>query len=156
MPIREGTYAALLRDPRWQRRRLEIMSRDNFACRDCGNDEETLNVHHLYYRSSFAPWEYSDSALVTWCEPCHEYFSLTGERRTKTELANDWRLGEDLIYEALCEYGATPPSPSVIAEFRHLLPESAILAVVNRLAWDGRLNESGALVSAVQMEAGRA
>lgn len=43
------TYYEMLKDPRWQKKRLEIMERDEFACRDCGDKESTLNVHHTYY-----------------------------------------------------------------------------------------------------------
>lgn len=160
MPTREGTYAALLRDPRWQRRRLEIMSRDDFSCRDCGDNEAPLNVHHLYYRFGFAPWEYSDAALVTWCEPCHERFSLTGERRTAFVAPDEYRLGEDLIYEALCEYGVPSPPPSVLSTCRRLLLEPAILSMIGRLALNGSLSrcasDAGAFITAVCTEAERA
>lgn len=66
------TYWELLRDPRWQRKRLEIMERDDFKCRECGDGTTTLNVHHSYYAKSHKPWEYEDDSLRTLCEPCHE------------------------------------------------------------------------------------
>lgn len=65
------TYMDLLRDPRWQRRRLEIMQRDKFRCRSCGDETTTLNVHHSYYVKGRKPWEYEDTELHTLCEPCH-------------------------------------------------------------------------------------
>ncbi len=71
----ETTYAELLRDPRWQRLRLEIMQRDDFACRECGSKSATLNVHHTYYVRGRAPWEYEASILRTLCEPCHKSIS---------------------------------------------------------------------------------
>lgn len=64
-------YSQKLRDPRWQRRRLEIMQVANFKCADCNNREKTLNVHHLKYRHGAAPWEYLDAELVCLCEDCH-------------------------------------------------------------------------------------
>lgn len=67
-----SSYSEKLRDPRWQKRRLEIMNRDGFACRRCGSKTETLNVHHLVYRNGCDPWEYDDDDLMTLCEPCHE------------------------------------------------------------------------------------
>lgn len=67
-----SAYTDLLRHPKWQRRRLEIMSRDGFACTCCHADDKTLNVHHKRYRPGAAPWEYSDDELVTLCEDCHE------------------------------------------------------------------------------------
>lgn len=66
------TYAEKLRDPRWQRKRLEVMGRDNFACCHCGEAHATLNVHHTFYRRNTSPWEYPDDSLLTLCEPCHE------------------------------------------------------------------------------------
>jgi hypothetical protein len=68
------SYWQKLRDPRWQKRRLEIMDRDKFACRMCGNDRETLNVHHLAYERNGEPWDTDEYLLVTLCEPCHEEF----------------------------------------------------------------------------------
>jgi hypothetical protein len=64
-------YAEQRRDPRWQRKRLEVMSRDDFRCVDCRNERRTLNVHHLRYRDGAAPWEYELHELVTLCELCH-------------------------------------------------------------------------------------
>lgn len=63
-------YSEKLRDPRWQRKRLEIMQRDNFTCRHCGDSQSTLNVHHLEYNGE--PWEVQNDLLITLCEVCHE------------------------------------------------------------------------------------
>jgi len=65
------TYFEKLKDPRWQRKRLEIMKRDGFCCRCCGEDSKTLNVHHKTYRKGAEPWEYEDENFTTLCEPCH-------------------------------------------------------------------------------------
>ena len=67
------TYAEQLKDPRWQRKRLEIMSRDNFHCTSCGFDDRTLCVHHKEYIRGFKAWEYPDVLLVTLCDVCHYY-----------------------------------------------------------------------------------
>jgi len=66
------TYWEKLKDPRWQRKRLEIMQRDDFTCSSCGNKEKHLNVHHKIYRKGAEPWEYDDDNFVTYCEVCHE------------------------------------------------------------------------------------
>lgn len=63
-------YSDLLKDPRWQKKRLEIFSRDAWTCRICDDDKTTLNVHHILYESPF-PWETSDRFLITLCEKCH-------------------------------------------------------------------------------------
>lgn len=65
-------YWQLLRDPRWQRLRLEVMQRDEFCCTHCGSKTDTLNVHHTYYEKGNAPWEYPPESLHTLCESCHE------------------------------------------------------------------------------------
>lgn len=65
------SYKEKLLDPRWQRKRLEILSRNDFCCEDCGTDESTLHVHHRYYLKGKNPWEYEDDALVALCENCH-------------------------------------------------------------------------------------
>lgn len=65
------SYGELLRDPRWQRKRLEIMQRADFRCEQCGTDRITLNVHHLRYFRGRNPWEYEGRYLVCLCEPCH-------------------------------------------------------------------------------------
>ncbi len=69
----EPTYIEQLNDPRWQRKRLEIMERDNFACSCCGTTFLKLNVHHLYYLKGLKPWEYDNEAMVTLCDSCHEF-----------------------------------------------------------------------------------
>lgn len=65
-----GKYSDLLKDPRWQKKRLKIMERDGFKCQGCGNEEKTLHVHHLKYNGM--PWEAPDNHLITLCENCHE------------------------------------------------------------------------------------
>lgn len=47
------------------------MERDNFECRECGDADKTLHVHHLYYLKGLEPWGYSRQALITLCERCH-------------------------------------------------------------------------------------
>ena len=66
------TYWEKLKDPRWQKKRLEIMQRDGFACQNCLNADAELNVHHKIYRKGASPWEYEEHELVTLCKPCHE------------------------------------------------------------------------------------
>ena len=67
-------YSSILKNPKWQKRRLEIMQRDNFTCQCCFNKDEELTVHHKYYISGVKPWDYSDSCYVTLCGSCHNNF----------------------------------------------------------------------------------
>jgi 5-methylcytosine-specific restriction endonuclease McrA len=64
-------YAAERLDPRWQKKRLEIMQRDAFKCTDCCDEKSTLNVHHRYYVKNREVWDYPNFALVTLCAECH-------------------------------------------------------------------------------------
>lgn len=66
------TYKETLRDPRWQKKRLLILQRDNWGCVKCGSTTRNLQVHHIRYRKGFDPWEYFDSDLETLCEFCHK------------------------------------------------------------------------------------
>lgn len=66
------TYAELLRKPEWQKKRLEIMQRDDFTCQYCGSKERELQVHHRVYHNGAKPWEYDNSELITLCDQCHE------------------------------------------------------------------------------------
>lgn len=83
-----STYHELLRDPRWQRKRLEAMNRAGFKCEECGSAETTLNVHHLIYRKGAKPWEYEPDELVCLCEDCHgtRHVQADGLRRLLDKL----------------------------------------------------------------------
>jgi len=65
------TYIELLRDPRWQKRRLEIFERDEWKCTNCDDKTKNLQVNHKQYRYGAKPWEYEDWELETLCEDCH-------------------------------------------------------------------------------------
>lgn len=66
------TYAEKLKDPRWQKKRLEVLERAGWACEWCASSTKTLHVHHGYYRKGAAPWDYSQEYLHALCHECHE------------------------------------------------------------------------------------
>lgn len=66
------TYSEKLRDPRWQKMRLQIMERDGFACRVCSATTKPLNVHHLAYFPHADPWDYPPKMLITLCDDDHK------------------------------------------------------------------------------------
>lgn len=73
------TYADKLKDPRWQKKRLEILNRDKFTCKYCQDDKTTLHIHHLEYYGN--PWQADSDKLITLCEHCHsiiEFDEVTG------------------------------------------------------------------------------
>lgn len=66
-------YNELLKDGRWQMKRIKILERDHFMCARCGRSAEEgtqLHVHHKFYDGR-APWGYEDKDLITLCEDCH-------------------------------------------------------------------------------------
>jgi hypothetical protein len=65
------SYLELLKDPRWQKKRLEVMEQNDFKCEECGESKNTLNVHHGYYGKDLMPWEYETTTLHCLCEDCH-------------------------------------------------------------------------------------
>jgi 5-methylcytosine-specific restriction endonuclease McrA len=69
-------FKKLYLHPYWQRRRLEILSRDDFKCTKCGCDDLPLHIHHDYYEYGLKPWEYEDEYLRTLCEDCHEEYHM--------------------------------------------------------------------------------
>jgi len=68
-------YFELLKDPRWQKKRLEILQRDEFMCRSCYDKDSSLQIHHLSYSYNGNPWDVDNDKLLTVCENCHKQFS---------------------------------------------------------------------------------
>jgi len=106
------TYSEKLKDPRWQKKRLQIMNRDKFTCKLCGDDETTLNVHHIeYYNGN--PWEIDNSKLITLCEHCHaeienlksngHVFDTTNFKSIKVYKSNNWKGGSRIMFISIPE-----------------------------------------------------
>lgn len=77
------TYGEMLKDPRWQKKRLTILNRDNWMCQHCHSTAKTLHVHHKTYVYGKEPWDYVDENFLTLCAECHE-----SEEYYKTDVAN--------------------------------------------------------------------
>lgn len=124
----QSTYSTKLRDPRWQKLRLEIFNRDEWKCRKCDDARTELQVHHRYYTTGARPWEYSPDALLTLCAPCHKEETFRPD------------ASADPVYEAWVAYDPVHvPLPSVLTACRALADDATLTRLVNRLAWDGRL-----------------
>ena len=61
-------YSEKLKDPRWQKKRLEIFERDEWACQKCHTKDDMLVVHHMRYLWDKDPWDYSNDDLITLCQ----------------------------------------------------------------------------------------
>lgn len=102
-PVLALAYAELLKDPRWQRRRLEVLNAAKFACHSCRSTTETLHVHHLYYVRARKPWEYDDDALVCLCESCHALVTEQTRELLLRAGAQRWTLERVLGYARAVE-----------------------------------------------------
>lgn len=65
-------YFELLQRPQWQKKRLEVMQRDNWTCLHCDSTDRKLAVHHRFYVKGRLPWDYPNWVFQTLCEECHE------------------------------------------------------------------------------------
>jgi hypothetical protein len=68
-------YAEKLTDPRWQKKRLKVFERDEWACVYCKDTTLTLHVHHEKYEGE-NPWDTDDDYLKTVCEKCHSFIGF--------------------------------------------------------------------------------
>ena len=94
------TYAEKLKDPRWQKKRLEILEAANWKCQSAAcqsGSEATLHVHHKVYIKGKQPWEYDDWAYKSLCEDCHKY------AQQKMDLAYQFLAKHDLLTESLAD-----------------------------------------------------
>ena len=71
-------YAKKLQDPRWQRKRLEVMQKADWKCEICADAKEELNVHHPEYDKAYEPWQYDN--LQCLCKTCHTINHLPTEK----------------------------------------------------------------------------
>jgi hypothetical protein len=97
-------YWQQLQDPRWQKKRLEILARQFFTCESCGDTETALDVHHKYYKKGVSAWDYPEDAFCCVCKNCHEkvdgyyrniltYFTAAGAEDFSNAIEDAMRLG---------------------------------------------------------------
>jgi hypothetical protein len=103
------TYSEKLKDPRWQKKRLEILNRDSFTCQMCFDETKHLHVHHKKYEYGKDPWEIDSEYLVTLCEDCHAIETRDFEETLK-ELVDTLRqtLSSKGLFYLLSAFGNTP------------------------------------------------
>jgi Zn finger protein HypA/HybF involved in hydrogenase expression len=87
-------YHDQLKHPLWQKKRLEVMERAGFECENCGGKEDTLNVHHPYYKRGAMIWDYESGELQCLCERCHK---IAHEIDEKLKFAVSTFLAKDKI-----------------------------------------------------------
>lgn len=69
--------------PNWQKKRLEILERDEYCCQSCLDSDSKLNVHHKSYVRDRDIWDYPNYYFTTLCDDCHNQF------HEKIEMFND-------------------------------------------------------------------
>jgi hypothetical protein len=65
------SYSEKLKNPEWQKKRLEVLNRDNLTCQLCFDEKTELHVHHKKYIKGKEPWDIPTSNLQTLCKHCH-------------------------------------------------------------------------------------
>jgi hypothetical protein len=66
------TYSEKLKDPRWQKRRLDVLEKAEWQCAVCQSESKEMHVHHNVYKKGHLPWEYDDLELRALCKDCHK------------------------------------------------------------------------------------
>lgn len=122
------TYSEQLKHPQWQRKRLEMLDRDNFTCRTCARDDKTLHVHHKTYIKGRLAWEYEDSNFETLCEECHEVAHSHKSRMDQVLAQYPSEMWGSLA-SLLIGYGEEYVDPSF---WEH---SEGLMARVGQLAW---------------------
>lgn len=59
---------------RWRRKRMHILRRDGFRCRECGRyglAVDATTVHHAWPAEDFPELEWEDWNLISLCSGCH-------------------------------------------------------------------------------------
>lgn len=122
------TYIEKLRDPRWQKKRLEVMQRDEFKCQMCGCGDQTLHVHHRVYTRGKEPWEYELDDFITLCVECHEntewmiqHIKADAQRRDMYELDAIWCE----VFHFIHDFGAIEAANAVRKHREFLAAKSA-------------------------------
>lgn len=144
MTARKESYLEKLRDPRWQKKRLEILDRDGWACQRCGETTKTLHVHHRLYHEGYDPWDYDQHELLTLCEDCHEYETLHCAQQGRDlinslkqrgllsddlasiacniEMGEPWSFHSDIVVDLLavlfCDPTAMAVASAAVSEYR--------------------------------------
>ena len=118
---RATKYAKKYLDPRWQKKRLEVLDWYGWNCQMCGDGDSTLHVHHRYYRWGNDPWDYPNEALAVLCEKCHELESpcVAPAKKMLVEKVSEHLFSDDIVTLAVVLQSAferhAPPALTVAA-----------------------------------------
>lgn len=65
-------YSDKLKNPKWQKKRLEVLNLHGFKCEKCGCEDKELHVHHRFYIKGREVWQYDNDVFQVLCCDCHE------------------------------------------------------------------------------------
>ena len=68
----KSNYSEKLKNPKWQKKRLEILNIHNFKCELCGCETKELHVHHRFYIKGREVWQYDNDVFQVLCCDCHK------------------------------------------------------------------------------------
>jgi hypothetical protein len=117
------SYADLLKDRRWQKKRLEVLEASGWECQSCGSSDDAvqLHVHHRRYRRGAKPWEYGLDELEALCETCHTdatvAFRLLDSAVEMIKMASDTAAAAEAA--GMLEARATPNGKIRVVTFEH-------------------------------------
>jgi 5-methylcytosine-specific restriction endonuclease McrA len=105
-------------DPRWRKKRAEILERDNWRCQADGNHAGDLNVHHRNYTTA-EPWLELNKNLITLGDKHHqgEHDQLGASARAVATalMQRNWMVKHRRLLAKCIETGDV--SPEEIHEF---------------------------------------
>lgn len=82
-------YIEKLKNPKWQKKRLEILNRDEFKCCYCDDTETELQIHHLKYTKE--PWDVKNEHLITLCKHCHQLITFKKDLNVIRIIKHDYK-----------------------------------------------------------------
>lgn len=95
-------YSEQIKSPKWQKKRLEILSLRGFKCEKCKSEDEQLHVHHRFYIEKRKAWEYDNDVFQVLCHICHKNEHTKKESVQKypeiVELIDKFYLENDYDY----------------------------------------------------------
>lgn len=142
----QSAYLRKLQDPRWQRKRLEVMQYADFRCQICGAKNRMLHCHHSYYERGKNPWDYPDGAIICICSDCHRLIHGRGgdsEPIGFTALADKPRLQPILRLLALVFVHAPHATTFIeVEEWRELITLEQGSAVLRYILWPANVELS--------------
>ena len=134
------TYSEKLKDPRWQKKRLEVLNRDGWKCRCCEETKKTLQVHHRYYVSGRDPWNYPGWCFMTLCDKCHD------EYEEGFKEWHEWEISLDTLF-------ADSDGDVLLAgEFKYALAKSRITSASLLTAISVALGSGGSLADEIEKQ----